>query len=99
MDIEKEIVESLKKLHEKFDDFTGWRATVDERCKARCKDIDGHQRTLYGPDGRNGLVKQANSNTEFITSVRAWAIKVIGGAAIAALIAIAATLLNLWKVG
>ena len=99
MDIEKELLESLKKLHDKFDDFSKWRATVDERCSGRKQNIDGHRTTLYGQDGRNGLVQQANSNTEFISSFKVWSIKILGGAMVAALIAVAAMLLNLWKGG
>ena len=99
MDIEKELLESLKALHNKFDDFSKWRATVEERCQTRREKMEGHQVTLYGQDGRNGLVQQANSNTEFISSFKVWSIKILGGAMVAALIAVAAMLLNLWKGG
>ena len=99
MDIEKELLESLKALHNKFDDFSKWRATVEERCQTRREKMEGHQVTLYGQDGRDGLVSDVNDNTKYIARVRAWQLAILGSSIAAALIAVGVTILNVWKGG
>jgi len=99
MDIEQELLVTVKSLHGKFDEVLKWQATVEERCKSHRESTQGHRATLYGPDGRNGLVKQANSNTDFITTFRAWNIRVFGAAVAAAIIAAVSAILSLWKSG
>lgn len=87
----------LEAIHDKVDDLTKWQGAVDERCKNRTRAIEGHQRTLYGPDGRSGLTAQSNANSDFITSERAWRLKTVGGVVVAAIVAVAAAVLVLWK--
>jgi hypothetical protein len=74
-----------------------WQAKMDERCSSRLQILQGHQRTLYGNDGLDGLVTQTNSNCDFIENAKAWQLKVFGGVVAAAIISVGAAILSLWK--
>ena len=37
-------------------------ARIEEKLTNVCKETDGHERTLYGEDGRGGLVKDVEAN-------------------------------------
>ena len=35
---------------------------IEEKLKNVCEDTEGHRKTLYGPDGRGGLVKDVEQS-------------------------------------
>ncbi len=35
---------------------------IDEKLNHVCKDVEGHHKTLYGPDGRGGVVRDVEQN-------------------------------------
>jgi hypothetical protein len=94
---ENNTTEILKRIDANIAALLQWQSKMDERCQNRLQILQGHQRTLYGDDGADGIVAQTNSNSEFIGQARAWQLKIFGGVMAAAIIAVGAAILSLWK--
>ena len=72
-------------------------ATINQRCVDRGKTIEGHQKTLYGGDGRGGIVATVNKLNNQDANRKALLTKIIASVVSALLVSAILALFAIWK--